>query len=118
MKKILVIDDDEGILDAIGVVLDSAGYEVQMSQNGEVIKQLQPRTFPDLILLDVLLSGEDGRDLCKLLKENSTTKDIPIIMFSADPNVQAGIKLCKADDFLAKPFDIDDLLNKITHHLH
>ena len=67
-----------------------------------------------MILLDVLLSGSDGRDIAKILKSDANTKHIPIIMMSADITVGEKAKLAKIEDFIKKPFDIDDLLALIN----
>jgi DNA-binding response OmpR family regulator len=112
-KKILVIDDDEGILDALELMLESSGYQVETSADGEVLKKLNVVNAPNLILLDVLLSGEDGRELCKILKNKENTKEIPVLMISANPDARNGARLCGADDFLAKPFEMNDLLAKV-----
>jgi DNA-binding response OmpR family regulator len=73
---------------------------------------------PDLILLDVLISGYDGRVICKQLKSNEETKHIPIIMFSAHPGAAATIADYGANDFISKPFDVDHLLKKVNEQLH
>jgi DNA-binding response OmpR family regulator len=112
-KKILVVDDDEGILDALSLILESAGYSVLASPRGEETLGNIKRYDPDLILLDVLLSGQDGRVICKKLKELDLTKNIPVIMISAHPTAKESVYKCGADDFLPKPFETDELLNKI-----
>ncbi len=73
--------------------------------------------MPHLLLLDVLLSGKDGREIVKDLKGQEETRAIPIIMFSAHPSAEETPRATGADDFLAKPFDIDVLLDKIAHFL-
>lgn len=64
------------------------------------------------------MSGEDGREICKILKEQTTTKKIPIIMISASKDADAMAKKAGADDFIAKPFDIEEILSKIKKHLN
>jgi DNA-binding response OmpR family regulator len=115
---ILVVDDTEDILDALNIVLSSEGYIVETTPNEAYINDLiaEKRSLPNLIMLDVLLSGQDGRMLAKKLKANPKTQHIPIIMMSAHPNVAASIKECGADDFLPKPFELNDLLLKIAKH--
>ncbi len=112
-KKILVVDDDEGILDALTMVLEDAGYEVENASRSEEIYKKINKRMPDLILLDVLLSGEDGRDICKKLKQDNKTKHIPILMISARPSAKDERLLVGPDDFLAKPFETEELLSKI-----
>lgn len=117
MKKILVIDDDEGILEAFELMLTSLGYEVETStKNGDYLEQ-KLKSLPDLIILDVLLSGTDGRDICKKLKTQEHTKHIPIIMVSAHPDARDTALEAGAEDFLAKPFDMGDLLKKIEKYI-
>jgi len=73
--------------------------------------------LPDLILLDVLLSGKDGREIVKQLKSQEETKSIPIIMFSAHPSAEKTAREAGADDFVAKPFHIDFLLAVVAKYL-
>jgi DNA-binding response OmpR family regulator len=116
VKKIFVIDDEPDILDAVKIVLEDEGFHVETSIKGDEI-ETRSADFPDLILLDVLLSGKDGRDIAKKLKNQEHTKHIPIIMMSAHPTAKQGIKEYLADDFIAKPFEIDYLLEKIRAYV-
>ena len=116
-KKILVIDDDEGIVTAISIILDTYGYSIDATTKGEEVGMRVSDFQPDLILLDVFLAGYDGRDICKKLKADNATKRIPIIMISAHPSAKAHSRLSGADDFLPKPFEIDQLISLITKNL-
>lgn len=109
-KKILIVDDDESILDAISLVLEDEGYLVAITMKGDETFEKVNSFQPDVILLDVLMSGKDGREICKKLKQQEDTKKIPIIMISAHPSAKEGAMSCGADDFLPKPFDTSDLL--------
>ena len=113
MKNILVIDDDSGILEALKLVLEFNGYRVYTLQKVENLMSNIETIAPDVILLDVLLSGSDGRVICKNLKK-SDFKNIPIILISAQPDLKSTSKTSGAEDFLAKPFDINDLLDKVS----
>ena len=117
-KKILVVDDDPDILEAFQLTLEFAGYEVTTTEKGEYAENLRDANggLPDIIILDVLLSGKDGRIICQKLKSQEDTRHIPIIMISAHPSAKQSVKAVGADDFLAKPFDIDELLEKIAHY--
>lgn len=115
-KRIIVVDDDDGILDALEAMLDSAGYEVATSSDGEILEKLTKENLPDLILLDVLLSGKDGREICASLKNNEITNQVPIIMISAEPTAADGAKACRADDFIAKPFEMKELMEKVDQY--
>lgn len=117
MSKILVVDDDLDILVVMEILLSMKGFEVDVTAKWENTFDKINSFKPDLILLDVLISGNDGRTLCKQLKSNPETKHIPIIMFSAHPSAAATISEYGADDFIAKPFDVNDLLAKVHTHL-
>lgn len=116
MKKILIIDDETSILQAITVALEMKGYEVETSTDGSRAETVVDSP-PDIILLDMLLSGTDGGDVVKFLKGDPRTRDIPVIMFSAHPSAGAESKAVGADDFLAKPFGIYELLETIERNL-
>jgi DNA-binding response OmpR family regulator len=111
-KRIMIADDDPAIVDAISMMLEFEGYETIPTVDGAVVKELQD-TLPDLILLDIWMSGEDGKDICKKLKKQETTKHIPIIMISASRDVEKSAKESGADDFIAKPFEMEELLTKV-----
>lgn len=118
MKQILVIDDDHDILDALQFVLEDAGYNVKTCTNGEHAENLSDSDkLPKLIILDVLLSGRDGRDICRKLKQNKRTKGIPIVMISAHPAVKKSVLDSGANKFIPKPFDITSLLNTVSSAL-
>jgi DNA-binding response OmpR family regulator len=117
-KKILVVDDDPDILDALQFMLEDAGYEVKTTEKGEYAENLRVTNggLPDVIILDVLLSGKDGWLICQKLKSQEETKRIPVIMISAHPNAKYSVSAVGADDFMAKPFDMDELLAKIAKY--
>ncbi|WPV02672.1 response regulator [Mucilaginibacter sp. cycad4] len=108
----MIADDDPGIVDAVEIILDFEGYQVSSTVNGATILDMKTE-FPDLLLLDIWMSGFDGRDICRKLKNDDTTKRIPIIMISASRDIERSAYDAGADDFLAKPFEIDELLGKI-----
>lgn len=115
-KKILIVDDEPDILESLRVILEE-GYEVVTSDKDEFLEQLHNDRLPHLILVDVLLSGKDGRAIVKHLKSQPETMHIPVIMFSAHPSAYKTALQAGADDFLAKPFAISELLAKIAHFL-
>jgi CheY-like chemotaxis protein len=117
-KKILVIDDDRGVLEAVRVALEANEYDVQTATDEEYLDTIDfLKNSPDLILLDMYLSGADGREVCMRLKSQKNTKHIPIIIFSAAPNAMQSVKKAAADAFLPKPFSIKDLLKTIEEML-
>jgi CheY-like chemotaxis protein len=114
-KKILVADDDPAIVESTTLILEEFGYEVDSTVNGATIYKME-KEYPDLLLLDIWMSGQDGREICKYLKKKELTKNIPIIMISASSDIAQSAKESGADDFLAKPFDMDDLLAKVRKY--
>ena len=116
-KKVLVVDDDPDIVLAITVILEDEGYRVVATEKNDYLQSLLDGEPPDLILLDMLLSGLDGRDIARHLKKDETTRHIPILMLSAHPNARKDAEAAGADDFLAKPFEMDELLAKVALHL-
>lgn len=115
-KRITIADDDPGILDAVGMMLEMEGYEVNATLNGNTILHEQ-QALPDIYILDIWMSGSDGRELCKKLKSEEKTKNIPVILISASNDLEQSATTAGADDFLAKPFEIDTLLAKIEKAL-
>jgi DNA-binding response OmpR family regulator len=117
-KQIVVVDDDEDILEFIKLTLEYEGFDVQTNTSGVCVRQLTPGHLPDLILMDVHLPGEDGRDLCRRLKTNALTRDLPVILYSAHETAGQLRQVECADDYLLKPFSLDTLINKVKQHLH
>jgi DNA-binding response OmpR family regulator len=117
MKKVLIIDDDPDILEAVEMILNSGGYEPIATMKGDETCQKVRDYKPDLIILDVLLSGNDGRKICKTLKHDERTKHIPIIMISAHPSASDTIIECGADSFIPKPFSVNRLLEEVAKYL-
>jgi len=113
-KKIMIADDDPGILDALGIMLEFEGYHVTSINNGTALLNMES-DLPDLLLLDIWMSGTDGRDICRLLKQNKKTCMLPIVLISASNDIERSARAAGADDFIAKPFEINDLLEKIKN---
>ena len=115
-KRILVVDDSQAILDVIAVALEAEGYEVTTSLTGAYFRHMG-HDLPDLILLDVLLSGEDGGEICQRLKSAERTRHIPLILISAHAGLPDTATRCGADGFLIKPFhlyELRDIVNRYT----
>ncbi len=117
MKRVLIVDDNTDILWVVETILKRYGFDVMTTLRGEEVLSKTRKFSPQLILLDVFLSGVDGIEVCNSLKSTPETKDIPIIMFSAHTNFSDLKKFCKADDFVAKPFDTNELVKKINHQI-
>jgi len=114
-KTVLLADDEPAIIDALTELLEEVGYVVRVTTNGNLGDF--PEGYPDLILLDIRMSGVDGGEVCKRLKSSDQTHSIPVIMFSASKDTARIAAAVGADDFITKPFDIDDLLTKIERHI-
>src|SRR5688572_6642054 len=99
MAKILVIDDDPDVRKMMEVMLTKQGYEVDTASRREEALEILEKEKPSLILLDVLLSGSDGREFCRELKANEETKNIPIIMLSGHPSAAQQFESYGANDF-------------------
>ena len=108
-QHILVVDDEESILEVVQIVLEGEGYLVQTSMDTSFLHEISP-PFPDVILLDVLLSGEDGREVCRKIKADPRLQYIPVIMLSAHADASKIADTSGADAFLEKPFDVDALI--------
>lgn len=115
MKKVMLVDDDPGILDAVSIMLEYEGYDVRSIANGAELMTMEV-DLPDVILLDIWMSGIDGRDICKHLKRNKSTSNVPIVLISASKDIEISAMNSGADDFLAKPFEMHDLIGKIEKH--
>lgn len=118
--RVLVVDDDVDILDALTYMLEDDGYEVKTSDKAVYAESLadSDATLPDLIVLDVLLSGKDGRTICRQLKAAPRTQGVPVLMISAHPNAGPSVLEAGADAFLAKPFSIDEFLGTVSELLN
>jgi DNA-binding response OmpR family regulator len=118
MRRILAVDDNEDILEILKLILEGYDYDVMTLADGHLLIEHIKEYKPDLILLDIMLGDMDGRELCRIVKSNHETHDIPIIMISASHNLTERSKLYESpNDFLAKPFDISDLISKVQTHL-
>lgn len=113
--KVLVIDDEENIIEFIRLGLRYEGFQVESASNGEVGITSAQRINPDLVILDVMMPGIDGLEVCRRLRANPITQDVPILMLTAKDEVRDRITGLKtgADDYLTKPFDFDELLERI-----
>ena len=111
-KKILVADDDPAIVDVLQILLEDQGYEVLSTLNAEGIEALVQKK-PDMVLLDIWMSGVNGKDICIRIKANENTKHIPVVMFSANRDTKEIAMECGADGFITKPFEINELIELI-----
>lgn len=117
--RVAVVDDDESILEICQIILESEDYEVVTYTSGKQLYQ-KVDPLPDVVVLDVLLAGEDGRDICIFLKQSPETKHIPIILFSAHAKAEIKDMMplgTQPDRFIAKPFEIEEFTETVKELL-
>ncbi|HSI68897.1 MAG TPA: response regulator transcription factor [Gillisia sp.] len=115
--KILVVDDDSGIGEMLQTLLEFYGFEVTVTEKPDEAENIIQQKEIDLVMLDMLISGVNGTDVCAGIRENENTKDVPVLMMSALHDAGPKCKEAGADDFMAKPFEMEDLIKKINHIL-
>ena len=112
--KILVVDDDSAIGEMLQMLLEMNGYEVMVSEEPGRTEENIISHGTDLVLLDMLISGVNGTDVCARLRSDETLEQVSILMMSALHDAGKRCKAAGADDFIAKPFEMDELLQKIN----
>ena len=117
-KKVLIVEDDPTTSELLRTILIERLFEVFQAKDGkDAWDKIRPETKPDIIISDFLMPEMDGFQLLKGLKENNTTKDIPIIFLSARKNLEDALLVSGADAFLSKPHDTTILLQTIKQCL-
>lgn len=114
-RKILVVDDELHIIELVRFNLENSGFKVLEATNGQKALNIARQEKPDLVLLDLMLPIIDGYEVCKMLRKNSSTHDIPIIMLTAkseEADKILGFKM-GADDYITKPFSIRELMARV-----
>ena len=116
-KRIHVLEDDSDIRYIIKYLLKDEGYELQLSSSVSELKSKLRDSLPDLFIIDVMLPDGNGIEICDDLKNDMFTKHIPVIVMSANPrSKQMSTQAC-ADDYISKPFDLDDVVKRISNLL-
>lgn len=115
-KRILVVENNPDILELISLVLEEAGYEVDLFPNEKDIFDHIVKFQPDAILLDIIQPTVEGTELCRQIKEAEGTSHIPVIVLSTHPQIKKVKDVC-ADEVVAKPFDIDGLIEVVNEQL-
>ena len=119
MKKVLIVDDEQDIVESLKFVLEASGFECYCAYNGEDGLNLAKEISPDLIILDVMMPKINGYKICRLLKYDVKYKNIPILMVTArsqDEDKLIGEET-GVDEYITKPFDLDEIVMKVTHYL-
>ena len=114
MNKLLILDDSDDLLYAMKYILENNGYIVKILNHAGNISSEIIEFVPDILILDVNLGDENGREICKKIKMNPETKDLPVILFSSYPKSLDNYRECLANDIIEKPFDLKYLLQKIS----
>ncbi|MBN2407639.1 MAG: response regulator [Elusimicrobia bacterium] len=115
-NNILIVDDEPSITELLKVNLENAGYGVFIAYNGEQALRIIEAVIPELVILDIMLPGISGYDICSKLRLNDMTQLTPLIILSAKGKTEdkiAGLKM-GADDYISKPFDIDELIERVN----
>jgi DNA-binding response OmpR family regulator len=113
MLSVLLIDDDEDLLEMVEMVLTNSSMRVETSTSGASLMNSLRTSNPDIIVMDIYLGDSDGRNLCQRLKSSKEYGHIPVILYSAGVITPESINEAGADEFIPKPFRIDDLVQKI-----
>jgi CheY-like chemotaxis protein len=117
MGRILIVDDEKDVLFLVKLILSREGYEVNVSLNAEGLREIITHSPPDIILLDIVMNGIDGCQICRQLKANPHTEQIAVILFSANHNIEQMARDCGADDCLIKPFSLPAAREKFKRFL-
>ncbi len=119
MKKILIVDDEQDIVESLKFVLETANFTCYCAYNGEDGLRLAKELVPDLIILDVMMPKINGFKISRLLKYDAKYKNIPILMVTA--RTQEEDKLIGeetgADEYITKPFELDEVVKKVEQYL-
>jgi DNA-binding response OmpR family regulator len=114
-KTVWVVEDDLGIGEIISLLLQEEGYSVRLFENARSFLDAigEPNPDLDILVLDIMLPDGNGVELCNIVRTNPSIGRVPIMMMSANRALSDISTLCSADDFIAKPFDIFDFVNKL-----
>jgi two-component system, OmpR family, phosphate regulon response regulator PhoB len=116
-QTIYLAEDDEDIRDVVEYLLGQQGFKVAGYSSARVLQQKMILALPDLIILDIMLPDANGIHICRKLKSDPATQHIPVLLMSANINNKLRVAESGADDFINKPFDIDDLINRVRKHI-
>jgi len=117
MNKILIFDDDASILEVISIIFEENGYKVEISETSHDIIQKVEASRPDVILMDNWIPNIGGVEATKLLKNHDEFKNIPVIYVTANNDIAALAESARADDYVAKPFNLEDLEEKVAYYM-
>ena len=118
-KSILVVEDFPETLKLLSTILEQAGYEVKTAETGEDALEILSVNKFDLIVLDIMLPRVDGFEVCRRIKSDPKTQEIPVVALTAFdvPDIVSKCAAAGTDDVILKPFDVDNLLKVVKKHL-
>ncbi len=116
-KTIWIVEDERSILEVMQILLPENGYQVRVFSNPSMVLETLYAEIhkPDLICLDVHMNGGDGRDIARQIKQNDESKEIPILLMTADVHIEEKAQQAGADDYIKKPFSMETFISKIQH---
>ncbi len=113
MANILVVDDDPDIGIMLKMMLEFKGYEVTLLNRADKTYEILNNTNIDLVILDMLIAGDYGTDVCAAIRRDESVTQLPVMMISALPDARQSCLQAGANEFLSKPFEMQDLLGKV-----
>lgn len=116
-KRILILDDDPDTLDAIREILSYSGFEVKALPSSDNLDEIIEEYNPHLLLIDLLLKGKDGGTICRELKMSKETAELKVILISAYPGLTGSLSKYLCNDYIAKPFDMNVLIDKVKQQV-
>ncbi len=118
-KKILIVDDHDKFCEMLGTILSSKGFETTKALNGKEALREVSNFVPDLIILDIIMPGMSGTEVCEKIKKNVSSRKIPVLMmtgFASEDN-KVDSYIAGADDYIIKPFETDHFLDRVNELL-
>jgi CheY-like chemotaxis protein len=115
-KTIMVVDDEESLRELLSAILDNAGYDVITASDGKECLNKLKESKPDLVLLDMMMPGISGREVCEKIRDDAKTKNLKVAFLTVAKFSESGkdvLKKMKVSDYITKPFDNDDLLKRV-----
>ncbi len=119
-RHIVYVEDDEEMIDLVKLILERKGYQVSGASGGQEGWELIKSQLPDLVLLDLMMPDVDGWEVYQMMRDEETTKDIPVIVITAKAqNIDRvlGLHIAKVEDYITKPFKPEDLVESVEKFL-
>lgn len=115
-RKVLIVEDEPVIGEMMSILLEVSGYKVISLADTQSAKKRLRENEVGLVLLDLALKGENGQTMCSYIKNDAHLKHLPVILVSANSDLEIISKSCGADDHIAKPFDVNYFMDKVNMH--